>query len=81
MRRFEETARLLTAKPAATADEGVDWVRQLARDLRIPPLGVYGMGRQDAPEVIEKGARASSMKANPIVLTPEEQREILEHAL
>jgi alcohol dehydrogenase class IV len=81
LRRFEETARLLTAKPAATADDGVDWVRQLARDLRIPPLGVYGMGQQDAPEVIEKGAKASSMKANPIVLTPEEQREILERAL
>ncbi len=80
-RRYEEIARLLTAKPAATADEGAAWIAQLARDFRIPPLGAYGMGRPDMPEVIEKGARAGSMKANPIVLTPEEQTAVLERAL
>jgi alcohol dehydrogenase class IV len=81
LRRYKEIARLLTAKPDATADKGAAWVGQLARDLRIPPLGVYGIGRQDVSEVIEKGARASSMKANPIILTTEEQRDILERAL
>jgi len=81
LRRYEEAARLLTGKAAASADEGVAWVRHLARGLSIPPLGVFGMIRRDVPEVIKKGATAGSMKANPIALTAEEQREILERAL
>jgi alcohol dehydrogenase class IV len=81
LRRYEEVARLLTGKPAAGADDGVAWVRQLAGDLRIPPLGSYGLAEADMAEVIEKSSQAGSMKANPIVLTTEEQREILGQAL
>jgi alcohol dehydrogenase class IV len=33
------------------------------------------------PEVVEKAAKASSMKGNPIVLTPDELRWILERAI
>jgi alcohol dehydrogenase class IV len=81
LRRYEEAARLLTGNAAASADDGVEWVRQLTRDLSIPSLGVFGMIRKDVPEVIEKGSTAGSMKANPIVLAPEEQAAILESAL
>ena len=35
----------------------------------------------DMAEIIEKGSKAGSMKANPIALTMEEQREILGRAL
>jgi alcohol dehydrogenase class IV len=35
----------------------------------------------DIPELVEKGARASSMKANPIELERNELTEILEQAL
>jgi alcohol dehydrogenase class IV len=81
LRRYEEAARLLTGKPAAGADDGVAWVRLLVSDLGIPPLGKYGLAEADLAEVIEKGSKASSMKANPIVLTMEEQREILRGAV
>jgi alcohol dehydrogenase class IV len=81
LRRYEEIARLLTGRPAATADDGVEWVRRLAGDLRIPSLGSYGLAPADMTEIIEKGSKAGSMKANPIVLTTEEQREILGRAL
>ena len=81
LRRYEEVGRLVTGKPAASADDGVEWVRQLVSDLGIPPLGRYGLAEADMAEVIEKGSKASSMKANPIVLTMEEQREILGRAL
>jgi alcohol dehydrogenase class IV len=37
--------------------------------------------RSDFDELAAKGAAASSMKANPIQLTMEELREILEMAL
>jgi alcohol dehydrogenase class IV len=81
LRRYEEIGRLLTSNPAGSAEDGVAWVRKLTRDLRIPPLGNYGLTQSDTAEVIKKGSTAGSMKANPIALTPEEQREILERAL
>jgi alcohol dehydrogenase class IV len=81
LRRYEEIGRLLTGRPAANADDGVEWVRQLVGDLRIPALGSYGLAVADMAEIVEKGSTAGSMKANPIVLTTEEQREILRQAL
>ena len=50
------------------------------RDLEIPSLGRFGLAEADMGEIIEKGSKAGSMKTNPIALTTEEQREILEQA-
>lgn len=72
LRRYDEVARLLTGNPEAKADDGVDWVRGLVADLRIPRLGRYGIASEHSVELVEKSAKASSMKANPIVLTPAE---------
>jgi alcohol dehydrogenase class IV len=33
------------------------------------------------PALVERAARSGSMKGNPIVLTPEELREIVERAI
>jgi alcohol dehydrogenase class IV len=79
--RYQTAARLLTGKPRAGADEGVEWVRWLVSDLHIPGLAVYGIKAEDAAEIAGKAAQASSMKANPIVLTPEEIRAVVEAAL
>ena len=65
----------------AKADDGLKWVRALVLDLKVPRLGSFGLRREHIPGLIEKAANASSMKANPIVLTPEELTEILEQAL
>jgi len=35
----------------------------------------------DIPDLVEKAAQASSMKGNPIVLTPQELRRIIEGAI
>jgi alcohol dehydrogenase class IV len=81
LRRYDDVARLLTGNPAARADDGVEWVRKLVADLRIPRLGVYGITPEHTAGLIEKAAKASSMKANPIVLTPAELAAALESAL
>ena len=81
LRRYEEVARLVTGSPTATAEAGIDWVRKLVADLKIPALGGYGLTREHMPELVAKASHASSMKANPIALTPEEMAAILEHAL
>jgi alcohol dehydrogenase class IV len=78
LRRYDGVGRILCGK---AADEGVEWVRELVADLKIPRLRQYGLQTSDVAEVIEKAAKASSMKGNPIVLTPEELGRILERAI
>jgi alcohol dehydrogenase class IV len=79
--RYEETARLLTGDPGSKADDGAEWLRQLDSDLRIPPLGAYGITRGHINDLVEKATHASSMKANPIVLTSKELADLLEAAI
>ncbi len=77
LRRYDEVARLVTGDSSAKADAGVRWVQKLVRDLQIPKLREYGVSEQHVAELVEKAAKASSMKANPIVLNEEELAEIL----
>jgi alcohol dehydrogenase class IV len=81
LRRYDEIARILTGNKRASADDGVAWVGELCRALRIPSLAAYGMTEDDFPLLIEKASVSSSMKGNPIQLTPDEMREILHKAL
>jgi len=79
--RYGELAHILTGKPNATVEDALRWVAALCRDLRVPGLSAYGVTRADFPILAQKAAAASSMKANPIVLTPEELGEVLAQAL
>ena len=79
--RYQTVARLLTGAPSADADEGCVWLRELVRSLQIPNLGAYGIKAESIDELVEKSAKASSMKPNPIVLTREEMTEVLKRAL
>lgn len=81
MRRYDEVARLLTGRSQAGAEDGVRWIESLVTDLNMPPLSAYGVTRADVPALCAAAARASSMKANPILLTGEELTTILERAL
>ena len=77
LRRYETVARLLTGRPQASAEDTVEWTREICRELQIPSLRVYGVREADWPALIERAMRASSMKGNPIALTPDELREVL----
>jgi alcohol dehydrogenase class IV len=79
--RFTTVARLLTGDPAATAADGVLWLADLVQELRIPGLRHYGVGTEHAAGLVDKAQRASSMKGNPLELTPAELSEALEAAL
>ena len=81
LRRYGEVARLVTGSPTADAEGGIDWVRKLVADLGIPGLGRYGLTREHIAELVAKASHASSMKANPIELMPEELADVLERAL
>jgi len=71
----------VTGSVTATAEAGIGWVLKLVTNLKIPGLGQYGLKREHTAELVGKAAQASSMKANPITLTPDELAWILERAL
>jgi alcohol dehydrogenase class IV len=80
LQRYQHVARLLTGNSQASAEDAVEWIAGICRRLAIPPLRTYGVRPEDFGVLVEKAAKASSMKANPIVLTPEELAEIVARA-
>jgi alcohol dehydrogenase class IV len=80
LERYAVIARLLTGREDATPENGVEWVRALCTDLNVPALRAWGIAQADLPAVVEKAAHASSMKANPILLTSEELLNIISAA-
>ncbi len=79
--RYAEVARLVTGSPHADADALVPWLESLVAHCAIPRLSAYGVTAAHIPAVAAAAAQASSMKANPVVLTPEELAAILHCAL
>jgi alcohol dehydrogenase class IV len=79
--RYRTVARVLTGKDGVEPEAGVTWVQNLVGKMKIPKLSVYGVHSAAVDELVEKSARASSMKANPIALTPEELADVLQRAL
>lgn len=79
--RYQQIAALLTGRPEATPGDAVTWVAGLCRQLEIPKLRGYGVSAADVETLADKAAQASSMKANPLRLAPEELREIVTRAL
>ncbi len=81
LRRYDQVARWLTGNAGAIGDDGVKWVRELVGDLPIKPLRRYGIRDEHVTDLVARAANASSMKANPVALTPEELAGALRLAL
>ena len=79
--RYTEIARALTGRADATADDAAPFTRDLVAELNLPALRSYGLTSSHLPALVDQAARASSMKANPLPLTPDELTEILARAL
>lgn len=77
--RLDELGLLLTGR--AGAEHAIEFAEELTRDLGIPKLSALGVTRDDLDSLCSDAARSSSMKGNPIVLSPEELHEILERSL
>jgi alcohol dehydrogenase class IV len=81
LERYDRVARLLTGRNDARANDGVEWIRALCAELKVPALRAWGITEADLPAVAEKAARASSMQANPLPLTQEELLAVVTAAL
>jgi alcohol dehydrogenase class IV len=79
--RYTRVARLLTGRPQAQADDAVAWLKDLCRSLGVAGLGSFGLTAPEVPGLLERAAAASSMRGNPIVLTPSEMRRIVDQAI
>lgn len=79
--RLAEIGRWLTGRADAGADDAVEWVRELVRELGIPGLRAYGVGASDVSALCARAAEASSMKGNPLPLLPVELEAILASGL
>ena len=79
--RYRETAVLLTGRDQARAEDGVNWLRQLAGRLAVPSLGDLGFTAAQTAEAVAKARQASSMKGNPVVLSEEELGTLFRRSL
>lgn len=75
--RYHYIAELITENGPATASAGIEWIRELVKDFAVPRLGYHGIDPEQVDEIVKNAMNASSMKANPILLTAEELKEVL----
>lgn len=78
--RYREVARLMTGRPDARADDGVDGVRRLIDQLELPGLATLGLKKSLFQEAVIKAGRASSMQGNPVALSDSALEAILRDA-
>jgi alcohol dehydrogenase class IV len=81
LERYAEAARLLTGRPDAAVEDGIEWVRETVGMLAIPGLASFGVRPEEAGEIAEKASRSSSMQGNPVQLSIQELEAILLQAL
>lgn len=80
LQRYARIGQVLRGSASGNAADTVAWIAQLCSSLAVRSLGSLGVRRDDFGELVEKAGKASSMKANPIALTPAELHRILELA-
>lgn len=79
--RMQRVAQVLLDDSNAAADAAIEWLEALIDDLGIPGLAQYGLTQAELPDLVQKAQRASSMKGNPLPLTPDELHSLATKAL
>ncbi len=81
LNRYTEAARLLTGSPAASVEDGLAWIRETLRLLHVPGLAAFGLGPGQVDDIAAQAAVSSSMKGNPVALSPADLTAALLQAL
>lgn len=79
--KFNEIARILTQNKNSNAEDGVSWVQEMVKKLKIPSLSDFNLNSDLFPELIEKARNSSSMKGNPVELNNTQLFEILNKSM
>jgi len=78
--KYSIAAQVVCGRADASYDDLAKWIIETCAILKIPQLSTYGLVEKHFQEVIEKSIDASSTKGNPIRLSSEELRIIVERA-
>ncbi len=79
--RYQKVIGWLTGSRTAPAADGIEWLRQLVKDLHIPSLRDYGLQQRHIETLVSQARKASSMQTNPVSLTAAELEKILADAM
>ena len=79
--RYAEAARLLTGNPAASAADGLAWIRETLTLLAVPGLAAFGFGAGQIDDVAARALTSSSMQGNPVTLSHDDLKAVLLQAL
>lgn len=79
--KYGRAAQILTGRPNAQPEDLGPWLSDFVAGLGMHPLGQLGLKQERIPELVAKAAKASSMKANPIVLEEAELTSVVEASL
>jgi len=78
---YAEAARLLTGRPDARIEDGVEWIRETVALLRISGLRGFGLRPEQADQVVAKAAASNSMQGNPVTLSDAELHAVFAAAI
>ena len=83
--RYAAVGRLLAGEPGLSESEAIGAAgrhsEELAKDLRIPALGAFGLTAAAVPEMVTLARKSSSMRFNPVVLSEEVLAGVLGRAI
>ncbi|MBN2716316.1 MAG: iron-containing alcohol dehydrogenase [Deltaproteobacteria bacterium] len=79
--RFARVAEWLTGNPGCSVEDGIQWLDELCTNLNLRGLSSYGVTEGDLDKIVTAAKRASSMKGNPVVLSDNVLKRILEQAM
>ncbi len=81
LQRYTQVAAMVTGNPSASALDGADWIEQLVRELKVPTLTVLckeTITNGHITEIVSGTAVASSTKGNPVTLSNDELKAIIQ---
>jgi alcohol dehydrogenase class IV len=82
--RYAAIGRILTHghfEEHEAIDNAIAEIASVARDLKIPRLGTFGLTPAEVPAMVALARKSSSMRFNPVTLSDEALAGILERAL
>ncbi len=81
LERYSNVAKILTGDSNAMIDSGIQWVRDFGKHAKIPSLSSYNLNEACFDKIINNAMKASSIKGNPITLSEDRLRSILQMSL
>jgi alcohol dehydrogenase class IV len=81
LKRYHQAGNYLLGKEILEVSELVEGLFVMISELKIRPLGDWGITHGDIQNVVEKAQQASSMKGNPITLEAHDLEQILIDAM